>query len=127
MEFGILWLILCILVGVYASSKGRSGFGYFILSAFLSPLLGIIIVLILGPKADALEDKAISAGDVRKCPFCAELIKTEALVCKHCGKDVPKAAYIEAPQNGISSAENGTWQIIIGICLIILFLTYIAG
>jgi len=27
----------------------------------------------------------------RECPFCAEIIKKRATVCKHCGKDVPKA------------------------------------
>jgi hypothetical protein len=26
----------------------------------------------------------------RKCPFCAELIKWEAVVCKHCGRDIGK-------------------------------------
>ena len=26
----------------------------------------------------------------KKCPFCAEIIKRAAVVCKHCGKDVPK-------------------------------------
>ncbi|MEY9590845.1 hypothetical protein ABIA06_003136 [Bradyrhizobium yuanmingense] len=33
-------------------------------------------------------------GDrARKCPFCAEYIKREAIVCKHCGRDlVPKDA-----------------------------------
>ncbi|MGD9824726.1 zinc ribbon domain-containing protein, partial [Desulfobacter sp.] len=27
----------------------------------------------------------------RECPFCAEIIKNRATVCKHCGKDVPRA------------------------------------
>jgi len=25
----------------------------------------------------------------RTCPFCAETIKAAAIVCKHCGRDVP--------------------------------------
>lgn len=30
----------------------------------------------------------MSAEDSRKCPFCAELVKAEAIICKHCGKDI---------------------------------------
>jgi hypothetical protein len=29
-------------------------------------------------------------SDEVKCPFCAELIKREAVKCKHCGADIPK-------------------------------------
>jgi hypothetical protein len=27
----------------------------------------------------------------RECPYCAEIIKNRATVCRHCGKDVPRA------------------------------------
>jgi hypothetical protein len=30
----------------------------------------------------------------RVCPFCAEDIKSEAIVCKHCGRDIPA---VQAP------------------------------
>ena len=31
------------------------------------------------------------AANTKKCPFCAEVIQREARVCKHCGREVPKA------------------------------------
>lgn len=32
---------------------------------------------------------ALSQVTERTCPFCAETIKTAAIVCRHCGRDVP--------------------------------------
>lgn len=47
MEFILFWLILSVLAGVYAGTKGRSGFGWFCFSFFLSPLLGFIALAII--------------------------------------------------------------------------------
>jgi len=46
MEIVFIWLLLAAGVGALASSRGRSGFGFFLLSAVFSPLLGLIVVLV---------------------------------------------------------------------------------
>lgn len=47
---GIAWLVLCALVATIAERKGRKGAGYLVLSIFLSPLVGGIIVLCVSDK-----------------------------------------------------------------------------
>lgn len=78
----ITWLAFSIIAGLIASNKGRSGFGFFLLSIVFSPLIGILAALVA--------EKRGPAGGERKCPFCAEFIKQDAKACKHCGRDVPK-------------------------------------
>lgn len=34
--------------------------------------------------------KSAISKDTRLCPFCAEEIKKAAIVCKHCGRDIPQ-------------------------------------
>lgn len=78
MEFILVWLILSVFVGVLASSYGRSGVGWFALSAALSPLLAGVGLLASGrKKADT--------GPTKGCPECAETVAAAARACKHCG------------------------------------------
>ena len=49
--FILFWFPLSIAVGVYASGKGRSGFGLFLLSVFLSPIVGLLFAVALRDKA----------------------------------------------------------------------------
>lgn len=54
--------------------------------------LGVAVIgtlmMLLSPKTSA------SAGD-RKCPYCAELIKVDAKVCRFCNRDV--IAHLQPP------------------------------
>ncbi len=104
MEIFILWLFLSIVAGIIAGNKGRSGFGFFLLAALLSPLIGIIAALIASENRDAVEEKQVNSGINKKCPFCAELVKAEAKICKHCGKDFPE---LELEKNQSEQAING--------------------
>lgn len=85
MEVILLWLGLSVVVGIAASSRGRSGFGWFLLSIFFTPLLTLLAVLVMpGVRRDASGDAITSTSHVR-CPDCRELVRADALKCKHCG------------------------------------------
>jgi hypothetical protein len=43
----VIWLGLSVVVGVAASGRGRSGFGWFLLSLFISPLIALLVLLVL--------------------------------------------------------------------------------
>ena len=71
MEYIILWLGLSLVAGVVAANKGRSGFGFFLLSVLLSPLIGIPAALAARRDQTVVEKDLLSRGEMRKCPYCA--------------------------------------------------------
>jgi hypothetical protein len=51
MSLIVLWLVLAVIVGVGANTRGRSGPGWFLLAVVISPLLAGLLVLVL-PRGD---------------------------------------------------------------------------
>ncbi len=43
----LFWFGFSVVVGIAASNRGRSGFGWFLLSLLISPLLSLILVLVM--------------------------------------------------------------------------------
>jgi len=88
MELFVIWLICGVVSAIVATNKGRSGCGWFATGVLLGPL-GFILALVVPKNEPRVEQRSIRSGESKKCPFCAELVKREALVCKHCGRDLP--------------------------------------
>lgn len=75
----IRYIVLVVVAGivgaVLAQSKGRNPIIWFILCA-LVPLLVIAVALL---------PSVVAKGFTKKCPHCAEVVKEDATLCKHCG------------------------------------------
>jgi phosphotransferase system glucose/maltose/N-acetylglucosamine-specific IIC component len=80
----LFWALLGALIGISAAQ--RRGF---------SVVAGVIGGLLLGPFAFLMYFvSGVTRGDAtRKCPYCAEWIKAEAKVCKHCRHEVPPPGF----------------------------------
>lgn len=100
-----LLLVVVYFIPSFVAAGRKNNGGVIIVNLFLGwTLLGWVLALAWaaslprddpkseptgGPSGKSVATSAID--DTRLCPFCAEEIKLAAIVCKHCGRDLPRS------------------------------------
>lgn len=83
MDFNTKQLVIifsiALFTGIFAMSKNRSFFRWFLAGIFLNILALIAIFFV-----DKIPEYQMPS---KKCPDCAEQVLAEAKKCKHCGHD----------------------------------------
>ena len=84
----IIWLIIPLLIAKAAKERGRSFGGFLFLSILFSPIIGGLVLLLMGRNEDEVKRMKLESGTSKNCPYCANVIDSNARICMFCHKEL---------------------------------------
>ncbi len=95
-SFAAIWLVFGLVGAVVATNKGRSGCVWSVLGLLLGPV-SFVLAITVSKNQPVLEQRLVQSGEMQYCPYCAELVKAEAIKCRYCGEDFGSSQSSDAP------------------------------
>jgi len=86
----LLWLLSLFLAVTVAGNRGNNPLWAALWALIFGPF-GVVIALLMPVDHARLEHVKLNTGAMRRCPACAELIRPEAVKCRHCGTELAPA------------------------------------
>ncbi|HDT2125383.1 TPA: zinc ribbon domain-containing protein [Enterobacter roggenkampii] len=110
MEILLVSIVIGLIPALIAKSKGRSFFAWWVYGALLF-IIAFVHSLVIKKDVAAEEKDLIENDGMKKCPFCAELIKSEAIKCKHCGSDLAvDSPPVKTDEEYLEEARQKVWK-----------------
>ena len=99
MTIVVIAILLGLIPAAIARSKGRSFVAWWVYGSLLF-IVALPHALLMEPNLAAVEARQLADGAHWKCPYCAEIIKRGAAVCRFCGRDVAGLQTMPSPTLG---------------------------
>ncbi len=109
----LVWIVLAVCVGIAATSRGRSGAGWFVLACILSPVIALLLLIAMQPRngvsgagvgASWLERYEGRGG--KQCPYCRSIVHRAATVCPACTREIDTVEAINQREVATAGARR---------------------